>query len=221
MNESVVLSGHIYIVDDDAAMCQALSFALTSAGHSVHAFRSPEPLLSLGPLPGPAAILLDMRLHEQSGVEVQAQLQARGQRIPVIFMSGQSQPQEIVQSFRQGALHFLLKPFSTADLLTVLQEALQQDQARRAREAQAERLMTLVQRLTPREREVCRLMLKGYPNRDIAAAHGTVAGTVKLQRASVMEKLQVDKMAALAALFEGEDPDLLLAPETPPRNRQA
>ncbi len=219
MSEPAALSGHVYIVDDDAAMCQALSFALTSAGHSVHAFRTPEPLLELGTLPGPAAILLDMRLHEQSGVEVQAQLQARGQQTPVIFMSGQSQPHEIVQSFRQGALHFLLKPFSTADLLAVLDEALQRDQARRAREAQARRLLTLLERLTPRERAVCRLMLKGYPNRDIAAAHGTVPGTVKLQRASVMEKLQVDKMAALAALFEGEDPDLLLAPEAALRKR--
>jgi FixJ family two-component response regulator len=213
MTESVSLPGHIYIVDDDAAMCQALSFALTSAGHSVHAFRSPEPLLSLGPLPGPAVILLDMRLHEQSGVQVHAQLQARGQHTPVVFMSGQSQPHEIVQSFRQGALHFLLKPFSTADLLAVLQEALQHDQVRQAREVQTQRFMTLLQRLTPREREVCRLMLKGYPNRDIAAAHGTVAGTVKLQRASVMEKLQVGTMAGLAALFEGEDLDRLLGPQ--------
>ncbi len=221
MSAPAALSGHVYIVDDDAAMCQALSFALTSAGHSVHAFRTPQPLLELGTLPGPAAILLDMRLHEQSGVEVQAQLQARGQQTPVIFMSGQSQPHEIVQSFRQGALHFLLKPFSTADLLAVLDEALQRDQARRAREAQARRLLTLLERLTPRERAVCRLMLKGYPNRDIAAAHGTVPGTVKLQRASVMEKLQVDKMAALAALFEGEDPDLLLAPEAAPRKKPA
>ncbi len=219
MSAPAALSGHVYIVDDDAAMCQALSFALTSAGHSVHAFRTPQPLLELGTLPGPAAILLDMRLHEQSGVEVQAQLQARGQQTPVIFMSGQSQPHEIVQSFRQGALHFLLKPFSTADLLAVLDEALQRDQARRAREAQAQRLLTLLERLTPRERAVCRLMLKGYPNRDIAAAHGTVPGTVKLQRASVMEKLQVDKMSALAALFDGEDPDVLLAPETALRKR--
>ncbi len=219
MSAPAALSGHVYIVDDDAAMCQALSFALTSAGHSVHAFRTPQPLLELGTLPGPAAILLDMRLHEQSGVEVQAQLQARGQQTPVIFMSGQSQPHEIVQSFRQGALHFLLKPFSTADLLAVLDEALQRDQGRRAREAQAQRLLTLLERLTPRERAVCRLMLKGYPNRDIAAAHGTVPGTVKLQRASVMEKLQVDKMSALAALFDGEDPDVLLAPETALRKR--
>ncbi len=221
MSAPAALSGHVYIVDDDAAMCQALSFALTSAGHSVHAFRTPQPLLELGTLPGPAAILLDMRLHEQSGVEVQAQLQARGQQTPVIFMSGQSQPHEIVQSFRQGALHFLLKPFSTADLLAVLDEALQRDQARRAREAQAQRLLTLLERLTPRERAVCRLMLKGYPNRDIAAAHGTVPGTVKLQRASVMEKLQVDKMSALAALFEGEDPDRLLVPEMALRKKPA
>ncbi len=219
MSEPASLSGHVYIVDDDPAMCQALTFALTSAGHQVRAFTNPESLLSERPLQGPAVILLDMRLHQQSGVQVQARLIEQGQRAPVIFMSGQSQPHEIVQSFRQGALHFLLKPFTTADLLAVLQEALQRDQARLSREAQAERLSQRLRLLTPREREVCRLMLKGYPNRDIAQAHGTVPGTVKLQRASVMEKLQVDKMAELAALFEGEDPDQLLALEVPARKR--
>lgn len=210
MSQSASIVGHVYIVDDDPAMCQALTFALTSVGHQVRAFTNPESLLSEGALQGPAVILLDMRLHRQSGVEVQARLIEQGLRAPVIFMSGQSQSHEIVQSFRQGALHFLLKPFTTADLLAVLQEALRRDQARLAHEARAQRLSTLLKRLTPREREVCRLMLKGYPNRDIAAAHGTVPGTVKLQRASVMEKLQVDKMADLAALFEGEDADLLL-----------
>ena len=221
MLESASLPGHVYIVDDDPAVCQALSFALTSAGYSVHAFRSPQPLLDLGPLPGPAVILLDMRLHAHSGVQVQAQLREQGQRTPVIFMSGQSEPHEIVQSFRQGALHFLLKPFTTADLLAVLHEALQQDQARLEGESRTRRMGVLLQRLTPREREVCRLMLKGYPNRDIAAAHGTVAGTVKLQRASVTEKLQVHTMAELAARFEGEDPDLLLVTEGVARKRGA
>lgn len=211
--------GQVYIVDDDPAMCQALTFALTSAGHRVHAFTHPGDLLALGILQGPAVILLDMRLHQQSGVQVQARLLDHGSRTPVIFMSGQSHPQEIVQSFRQGALHFLLKPFSTADLLAVLEEALQQDKARLEREAQAGRLAQLLHRLTPREREVCRLMLKGYPNRDIAEAHGTVAGTVKLQRASVMEKLQVSKMSELSTLFGDEDPDRLLAPEMLPRKR--
>lgn len=219
MLERASLPGHVYIVDDDPAMCQALTFALTSAGYQVRAYTRSEELLALGPLEGPAAVLLDMRLHQQSGVQVQARLTEQGLRTPVIFMSGQSQPHEIVQSFRQGALHFLLKPFSTADLLAVLEEALRRDQARLDREAQERQLAQLVQRLTPREREVCRLMLKGYPNRDIAQAHGTVAGTVKLQRASVMEKLQVSKMSELAQLFEGEDADRLLDTEALARKK--
>jgi len=220
MPQSVPVAGHVYIVDDDPSVCQALSFALTSAGHQVHAFTRPDDLLALRHLEGPAAIVLDMRLQEISGVQVQAELLARGIAVPVVFISGQSQPHEIVESFRQGALHFLLKPFSTADLLNVVQEALQQDQARLEREGHTQRLVQLLKLLTPREREVCRLMLKGYPNRDIAAAHGTVPGTVKLQRASVMDKLKVDKMADLAQLFEGEDPDRLLAPEVPSGKRE-
>jgi two-component system, LuxR family, response regulator FixJ len=222
MLEHVSLAGHVYIVDDDPSMCQALTFALTSAGHQVHAYTRPEDLIALDVIQGPAVLLLDMRLHQGSGVQVQARLVEQGLRTPVVFMSGQSQPHEIVQSFRQGALHFLLKPFSTTDLLMVLDEALRQDQARLDREAQERQLALLLQRLTPREREVCRLMLKGYPNRDIAQAHGTVPGTVKLQRASVMEKLQVSKMSELARLFEGEDPDRLLDAQVPPvRKRTA
>ena len=219
MLERASLPGHVYIVDDDLAMCQALTFALTSAGYRVRAYTRPEELLALESLEGPAAILLDMRLHQESGVQVQARLIEQGLRTPVIFMSGQSQPHEIVQSFRQGALHFLLKPFSTADLLVVLEEALRQDQARLVREVQQRQLKQRLARLTPREREVCRLMLKGYPNRDIAEAHGTVPGTVKLQRASVMEKLQVSKMSELSRLFEGEDADRLLDTEAPARKR--
>lgn len=218
MSQLVSHAGHVYIVDDEPSVCQALSFALTSAGYQVHAFTRPDDLLALTRLEGPATLLLDMRLQETSGVKVQAAFLARGFSAPVVFISGQSQPHEIVESFRQGALHFLLKPFSTAELLVVVQEALRHDQARLAREGRAQQLAHLIKLLTPREREVCRLMLKGYPNRDIAAAHGTVPGTVKLQRASVMDKLKVDKMADLAQLFEGEEPDRLLAPQrAPPR----
>ena len=213
-------SGHVYLVDDDPAVCRAVTFALTSAGHQVHAFTRPDEFLAVSHFEGPAAILLDMRLHRTSGVRVQSELLARGFRAPVVFISGQSQPHEIVESFRQGALHFLLKPFSTADLLAVVHEALQNDQARLEREARERQLLQLLSQLTPREREVCSLMLKGYPNRDIAAAHGTVAGTVKLQRASVMEKLKVETMADLAHLFEGEDLDRLLALEVPTRKRE-
>ena len=195
----------VYVVDDDAAMRDALSLSLRNAGYRVQAFASPDALLRQGPQESPAVILLDVRLQQQSGVDAHARMQALGLRTPVIFMSGQSRADEIVRGFRQGALHFLLKPFATADLLNAVREGLLQDQARQRREIRFARLQQRLSQLTPREREVCRLMVRGLPNREIAALHGTAPGTVKLQRASVLEKLEVEAMSELAALFEGED----------------
>lgn len=205
------LTGTIYVVDDDASLRDALDLALRSAGLRVLTFAGPEALLRQGPLEAPAVILLDVRLDQQSGVDAHARLQALGVSTPVIYMSGQSRAEEIVRGFRQGAIHFLLKPFATADLLNAVREGLAQDQARQRRESRSARLQQRLSQLTPRERDVCRLMVRGLPNREIAALHGTAPGTVKLQRASVLEKLQVEAMTELAALFEGEDVDLVFA----------
>ncbi len=201
----------VYVVDDDASMRDALTLSLRGAGYRVQAFSGPEGLLRSGPLDSPAVILLDVRLEKQSGVDAHARMQSLGLRTPVIYMSGQSRADEIVRGFRQGALHFLLKPFAAADLLNAVREGLVHDQARQRREERANRLHQRLALLTPREREVCRLMVRGLPNREIAALHGTAAGTVKLQRASVLEKLQVEAMSELAALFEGEDVDAVFA----------
>lgn len=201
----------VYVVDDDASMRDALTLSLRGAGYRVQAFTGPEGLLRSGPLDSPAVILLDVRLDKQSGVDAHARMQSLGLRTPVIYMSGQSRADEIVRGFRQGALHFLLKPFATADLLNAVREGLVHDQVRQRREERANRLHQRLALLTPREREVCRLMVRGLPNREIAALHGTAAGTVKLQRASVLEKLQVEAMSELAALFEGEDVDAVFA----------
>lgn len=209
MGDSLLPRGTVYIVDDDPSMRDALVFALQTAGLGAQAHGTPEGLLRSGPLDVPAVILLDVRLHRASGVEFQAELKSRGVSTPVIFISGQSRPQEVVDGFRQGALHFLVKPFSTEALLAAVHEGLAADQARQARESRTERLRRRVTQLTPREREVLRLMLRGYPNRDIAASLGTAPGTVKIQRASVFTKLAVHGMAELAALFEGVDVDAL------------
>lgn len=210
MGDTLLPRGTAYIVDDDPAMRAALTFTLQAAGLRVDAFESPEGLLRAGPLDTPAVLLLDVRLHEASGVELHARLKALDVATPVVFMSGQSRPQEIVDGFRQGALNFLVKPFSAEDLLAAVDEGLAADRARHDRHGRLERLRHRLILLTPREREVLRLMLRGLPNRDIAAAHGTVAGTVKLQRASVFAKLQVRGMAELATLFDGMDLDRLL-----------
>ncbi len=201
----------VYVVDDDASIRDALSLSLRTAGYRVVAFASPDGLLRQGPLDTPAVVLLDVRLNHQSGVDAHARMHSLGMRTPVIYMSGESRADEIVRGFRQGALHFLLKPFDTSELLAVVREGLVQDQARQQREARAARLHQRLTLLTPREREVCRLMVRGLPNREIAALHGTAAGTVKLQRASVLEKLQINAMSELAALFEGDDVDAVFA----------
>ncbi len=206
-----LIDATVYVVDDDASMRDALVLSLRTAGFRALAFDTPDALLRHEEPRSPAVLLLDVRLEQQSGVESHQRMQALGLRIPVIFMSGQSRPDEIVQGFRQGALHFLLKPFSTQDLLTAVREGLQRDLDRQQQEQRLARLRRHLSLLTPRERDVCRLMLRGLPNREIAVIHGTAPGTVKLQRASVLDKLQVEGMAELARLFEGEDIDAVFA----------
>lgn len=211
MDNSPALTGAVYIVDDDPSMRDALTFSLQAAGLRAQAFATPEDFLARCVIDAPAVILLDVRLYKASGVAFHSQLKAREVRTPVIFISGVSQPQEIVDGFRQGALNFLVKPFSTQTLLAAVQEGLAADHLRQDRQARGERLRRRVSLLTPREREVLRLMLRGYPNRDIAASHGTVPGTVKLQRASVLVKMQAQGMAELAGLFDGVDLEALLS----------
>lgn len=212
MPGSELIDATVYVVDDDTSMRDALALSLRAAGYRTLAFPSPDGLLRQGVLDAPSVILMDVRLGQHlSGVDAHAQMQSLGLRTPVIYMSGQSRPDEIVQGFRQGAVHFLIKPFSTPDLLAAVHEGLQRDLARRQQEVRAERLQRRLALLTPRERDVCRLMLRGLPNREIAAAHGTAPGTVKLQRASVLDKLQVEAMSELAALFQGEDIDAAFA----------
>jgi FixJ family two-component response regulator len=211
MLEPDLMDATVYVVDDDASMRDALVLSLRGAGYRALAQATPDALLREGSLDAPAVILMDVRLDQQSGVEVHARLQALGLRTPVIYMSGQSRPDEIVRGFRLGALHFLLKPFSTEDLLSAVREGVRQDRDRLHREQRLERLRDRLVLLTPRERDVCRLMVRGLPNREIAAAHGTAPGTVKLQRASVLEKLQAENMTELARLLEGEDIDAVLS----------
>lgn len=202
-----LIDATVYVVDDDASMREALILSLRTAGFRAIAFDNPESLLRKEEPRAPAVILLDVRLEQQSGVDAHARMQALGLRTPVVYMSGLSRPDEIVRGFRQGALHFLLKPFSTQELVAAVNEGLRRDLQRQQQVQRLDRLLRRLSLLTPREREVCRLMLRGLPNREIAQVHGTAPGTVKLQRASVMDKLQVEGMADLAALFEGEDPD--------------
>ena len=193
-------AGHIYLVDDDASIRSALAGTLERQGYSVTPYASAAEFLQHATPVSPAVVLLDMRMPGQSGVELQADLIRHGWTTPIVFISGESLPAQIVQAMKQGAGDFLLKPFSMQDLLAAVDRALEQDRATHAVLIKTLAVGKLYDTLTPRERVVFDAMLAGKTNKQIAADDGSAAATIKLHRARVLAKMQVDSVAKLIAL---------------------
>lgn len=189
--------GHIYLVDDDPSICRSLAFTLSSSNYSVQTFESPSAFLRDSLPISPAVILLDMRMPGMSGVELQASLIEKGRETPIIFISGESQSDEIIMAMKRGAIDFLLKPFGMASLLQAIENGLMRD---RAHQNELIRNMDVRQRffrLTEKEREVCRLMIRGYGNKEIAQINGSAPSTVKLHRSRVLEKMGCETLPEL------------------------
>lgn len=193
-------AGHIYLVDDDASIRSALASTLERQGYSVTPYASAAEFLQHATPVSPAVLLLDMRMPGLSGVELQADLAGHGWTTPIIFVSGESLPAQIVQAMKQGAGDFLLKPFSMQDLLIAVVQALEKDRATHKVLIKARTIEKLYATLTPREREVFDAIIAGKTNKQIADADGSAAATIKLHRARVLSKMQVDSAADLIAL---------------------
>jgi FixJ family two-component response regulator len=165
--------GHVYLIDDDPSICRSLAFTLSSSNYSVQTFDSPQAFLKDSLPISPAVILLDMRMPGMTGTELQNTLLQSGRETPIIFISGESQPSEIINAMKHGAIDFLLKPFSMESLMTAIENGLNKD---RARQQQLVRVMDIRQRfsrLTEKEQEICRWMIKGYGNKEIAELNGS------------------------------------------------
>lgn len=193
-------AGHIYLVDDDASIRSALASTLERQGYSAIAYSSAAEFLKYATSVSPAVIVLDMRMPGLSGVELQAELIRHGWTTPIIFISGESLPSQIVQAMKQGAGDFLLKPFSMQDLLTAVDRALEQDRATHTVLIKARAVEKLYATLTRREREVFDAIIAGKTNKQVADEDGSAAATIKLHRARVLSKMQVDSAADLIAL---------------------
>jgi FixJ family two-component response regulator len=192
--------GHIYLIDDDPSICRSLAFTLSTSNYSVQTFDGPRAFLKDSLPISPAVILLDMRMPEMSGTELQYTLQQSGRDTPIIFISGESQPTEIIDAMKQGAIDFLLKPFSMASLMTAIENGLSKD---RTRQNELVRDMDIRQRfgrLTDKEQEICRLMIKGYGNKEIAEINGSAPSTVKLHRSRVFDKMGCETLPELIEL---------------------
>ncbi|MDO9025678.1 response regulator [Zwartia sp.] len=196
-------SGHIYLIDDDASIRRALTGTLERLGYSVSVFEAPDEFLKNAMPISPSVILLDMRMPGKSGVEVQAELLANKWRTPIIFISGESLPAQIVRAMKLGAADFLLKPFSMESLLRAVDSGLAKDAEQHELLLRSMNIQQRYALLTPREKEVCSDIISGRSNKEIAEMSGSAAATIKLHRARVLSKMQAKSLSDLIAMFEG------------------
>jgi two-component system response regulator FixJ len=187
----------VFVVDDDAAVRQGLRFMLRTAGYSVEAFPSARSFLKDYDPQHSGCLLLDVRMPQMTGLEMQQQINLRGWRIPVIFITGHGTIPLAIAAMKAGAFDFIEKPLREQALLESIERALHWND--RAYEERLARV-TLGLRaalLTPREREVFELVAAGEPNKVIASHLGISFRTVELHRAHIIEKLQARSLSDL------------------------
>ena len=196
-------AGHVIVIDDDEAIRRSLYNVLTRAGYMVCMHADADAFLSVQQIPSPCVLLCDMRMPGRTGVELQTELRARGFQMPIVFVSGDSRPDEIISAMKSGAVDFLLKPFSTKALMEAIRKAMQIAQKIVNDADRVSQIQLRLQRLTPRELEVCYWMVRGYSNQQISQQDGAAAATIKLHRARVMEKMQTESLPDLIAMLSG------------------
>jgi FixJ family two-component response regulator len=121
--------GHIYLIDDDPSIRRSLAFSLSSLRYSIQSFENPAAFLKDALPISPAVILLDICMPDATGLVLQNELIRQGRTTPIIFISGESQPSEIIEALKKGAVDFLLKPFGLHTLVQAIDLALEKDRA--------------------------------------------------------------------------------------------
>jgi FixJ family two-component response regulator len=192
----------VFIVDDDAAVLKALSRLLRATGYDIQSYTSPREFLTGHDATVPGCAVLDVSMPGLDGLELQQVLTAGGAPRPVIFVTGRGDIPTSVRAMKAGAIDFLTKPVSDADLLGAITRAREQDTTSRQMQAELASIQAKIATLTPREREVFAHVVAGQLNKQIAADLGTVEKTIKVHRGRVMEKLGVRTLADLVRLAE-------------------
>jgi RNA polymerase sigma factor (sigma-70 family) len=192
----------VFLVDDDDAVRASISRFLTASGLHVRSFASAQEFLADCDLDHPGCLLLDLRMPEIDGLELQEALNESASAHPIVFLTGHGSVAESVAAMKAGATDFLEKPAEPSELLATVNRAISLD-ARQRQEAQEMAAMTrLLDRLTPREREVFERVVAGRLNKQIAFELGVSEKTVKVHRGRVMDKMEAQSLAELARLAE-------------------
>src|SRR5260370_6786858 len=192
----------VFLIDDDASVRKGVSRLLRSAGYKCETFASANEFLAREPHPGPACLIVDVRMPGLNGMELQDLLAQRRREEQLIFITGHGDISMCSQAMKAGAVDFLPKPFDDEQLLQCVERALIRSDEQRRRSGEKNEARRLLDLLTPREFEVMQLVITGMLNKQIAAELGTAEKTVKVHRGRVMQKLGITSVAELVRLTE-------------------
>ncbi len=200
----------VHGVDDDQSFLRSVMRLLRAAGFQVMGFNSAEDFLShrFQTPDTPGCVILDLNMPGLGGLELQEIVQRQNQPLPVIFLTGYGDVPSSVRALKQDAIDFLTKPVPADDLVAAVKRALERDSEAREKRHQEGELLARYESLTPREREVLALVVRGLLNKQIAFELGTAERTVKAHRAQIMAKMQVQSLADLVRATERLDPIL-------------
>lgn len=199
-NTAQLAKATVFIVDDDDGVRRALGTLMESVGYAHLAYPSAVEFLRHYDAAHPGCLVLDIRMPEMSGLELQMELNRRGLHIPVIFVTGHGDVPMAVDAMKKGAFDFVQKPFRDQDLLDRVNRALQADAAVRQESAGKDEVLRRWGTLTPREKEVMALIVEGKANKVIALDLTLSERTVEIHRARVMEKMKARSVAQLVKM---------------------
>jgi FixJ family two-component response regulator len=190
----------VAILDDDQSVQAALQDLVESERLPVVCFDSAHDFLESGARFKVSCLIADIRMPGMSGLELQAKLKHAGSSIPIIFITALGDIPMAVHAMREGAIDFLAKPINDVDLLKSIEKALQQDCVNRRESIERERFASRFRTLTPREREVLKLLVRGLLNKQAGFELGIKEYTVQIHRSNIMRKMEAGSFASLVSL---------------------
>ncbi|OUD13150.1 response regulator FixJ [Thioflexithrix psekupsensis] len=190
----------VFIVDDDEAIRESLSYLLENADFKVSCYDSAQTFLEQFNQEQPGCLLLDIRLPKMSGLELLKKLVAQDYSLPIIMLSGHGDITMAVRAIKDGAFDFLEKPFESSVLLERVQQAIARDLKLRQESKERQEVLERLAILTAREREVMVELIKGKPNKSVARELNISYKTVEIHRGRIMEKMKADGIVELVRM---------------------
>ena len=200
----------IHVVDDDEALRDSMTWMLEGNNYKVATYESGEAFLRVINPAMAGCVVLDVRMPGMSGLELFEELGRRGCTLPVVFITGHGDVPMAVSALKKGAVDFIEKPFSEADMLRLIEQCLTLERGNRDKRLQEADTVRRLEHLTQREREVLGLIIIGKLNKQIADVLGISIKTVEVHRARVMEKMGVNSLAELVQHVVTVDADKVL-----------